>query len=129
MLNGWINLDDGTKQYYENDELNDPPTIEYADGSKAWLQGGKYHRLNKPASIHADGSKFYYINGKLHNAFGPACVYVRGTTISKGLRKDGGDITFTTTAEDEWWYEGERIMVKTLEEFNEVIAAKKAVNG
>ena len=66
----------------------DGPAVEYADGSKLWLQDGKYHRDDGPAIDRADGHKEWWQNGQRHRIDGPAID-----------RADG---------HKEWWQNGQR---------------------
>jgi len=40
------------------------PAVEFANGTKAWYQNGKYHRTDGPAIEYVDGNKYYYLNNK-----------------------------------------------------------------
>jgi len=58
--NYWvISSHSGKKNILHNEGA---PAIEYKDGRKYWLQYGKYHRLDGPASLHLN-EEGYWING------------------------------------------------------------------
>jgi len=70
------------RTYWTNEEglshrLNGP-AIEWANGSKAWYQNGKYHRTDGPAVEYSGGTKSWYQNGKLHRTDGPAIEWADG---------------------------------------------------
>lgn len=65
------------------------PAVEYPDGTQAWMEHDKFHRLGAPAYITGDGSyQSWHENGQNHRLDGPAVV-----------RADGLD---------EWWIRGVR---------------------
>ena len=66
----------GTRRYYNS--VGQPCSIEYADGSKNWLQNGILHRTGGPAIEYANGTKVWYQNGKLHRTDGPAVELADG---------------------------------------------------
>lgn len=58
--------EDGTRGYYNSAgklHRDDGPAIEYANGSKFWLQNGLLHRMDGPAVEWASGCKDWFING------------------------------------------------------------------
>ena len=55
------------------------PAIEWADGSKEWLQNNQLHRENGPAVEHISGAKWWYKDGQLHRENGPAIEYADGS--------------------------------------------------
>jgi hypothetical protein len=77
---------DGNTRHFINGALSradDLPTIEYANGARAWhvenpKRGGfgqpsaVLHREGAPALIREDGRETYYRMGKLHREGGPA---------------------------------------------------------
>jgi len=75
--------DNGTVSWYKEGtdiyHRADGPAIEFADGTKYWLQNGKLHRENGPAIEHIDGAKFWYQNDRLHRVDGPAQEFSDGT--------------------------------------------------
>ena len=72
--------EDRTEWFNEQGQFHreDGPTIEYADGYKAWWINGKLHREDGPAIEYADGYKEWWINGKLHREDGPAIEWANG---------------------------------------------------
>ena len=69
MKNGLIVDNNGTKEWYLNNELHreNGPAIEYAYGTKEWYVHGNLHREDGPAVEWRDGSKEWYIHGKKIN--------------------------------------------------------------
>jgi len=65
-----IDENGNTLYYNEQNELHrlDGPALEYANGSKVWLQNGKWHRLAGPTFEWAIGTKWWYINNNLVGA-------------------------------------------------------------
>ena len=67
----YVTVDDfGTTRWYKEAKCKvlhreNGPAIEYADGTKCWLQNGDLHRINGPAIEYANGTKRWYINGKV----------------------------------------------------------------
>ena len=80
----YVTIDDlGNIRWYKDAKCKvlhreNGPAVEYADGSKLWLQDGKYHRTNGPAIEWASGAKSWYQNDTLHRTDGPAVVYSDG---------------------------------------------------
>ena len=57
-------------------------TVEvYEDGDQIWLQNGKMHRLDGPATIYPDGSETWYKEGKIHRLDGPAAIFSDGRVL------------------------------------------------
>ena len=57
----------GTRRYYNKDNIlhrTNGPAVEYADGTKRWLQDGQYHRIDGPAMEYPTGDNRWFINGK-----------------------------------------------------------------
>ncbi len=81
----------GVVRRYHNGLLHavDQPAVEYPDGTQAWMQHDKFHRIAAPAYIAGDGSyRSWHENGQNHREDGPAVE-----------RADGVD---------EWWLRGVR---------------------
>ena len=70
--------------------------IEWPNGSKSWLQYGKYHRTDGPAIEYANGDKIWYKNGKYHRTDGPAIEYANG---KKYWYIDGNEYSFSEWCE------------------------------
>jgi hypothetical protein len=83
-------------KYWENSKgefhRTDGPTVECANGYKAWYFNDQRHRTDGPAIEDANGDKEWWVNGQLHRIDGPAIEYVDGT--------------------EEYWYKGEQIIEK-----------------
>ena len=57
----------GTRRYYNKDNRlhrTNGPAVEYADGTKRWLQNDQYHRIDGPAMEYPTGDNRWFINGK-----------------------------------------------------------------
>lgn len=50
------------------------PAIIDSNGTKIWMQYGRFHRENLPAVEFSNGHCQYYIYGKLHRINGPAII-------------------------------------------------------
>ena len=81
----YVTVDDfGTTRWYKEAKCKvlhreNGPAIEYADGTKCWLQNGQRHRTDGPADEWADGTTGWYQNGRLHRTDGPAIERADGT--------------------------------------------------
>jgi hypothetical protein len=76
----------------------DGPAIEWAYGTKEWIQNGQRHRLDGPAIEWANGTKEWYQNGQCHRLDGPAIERVDG--------------------DKEYWIRGTDLNEKEIETFN-----------
>lgn len=83
----------------------DGPAIEYADGSKAWLQHSKYHRVGGPAVEKTNGYQAWYWRGRCHRVDGPA------RTLPTGQK--------------EWWINDKRLSEKEIEKLRQTLSARK----
>lgn len=88
----------GTRAWFQNGKRHrlDGPAIEFTDGNRSWWQNDKLHRLDGPAVEFADGYREWYQKGQLHRTDGPA------------IERTNGDC--------EWWINGKQF---TEEEFNQ----------
>lgn len=74
-------LPNGTIEYTnsknELHNINDEPSVVWANGSKFWYKNGKLHRnKDKPAIIiEPDGYQAWYINNKFVKSYGRWMIY------------------------------------------------------
>ena len=91
----------GSLAWYKNDLVHregDKPADINSDGDLLWSKNGYWHRDgDKPARIEATGSLQWCKNGELHRVRGPAVI--------------------TENNNFEWYFKGEKILVKSQEEF------------
>ena len=79
------------------------------DGTKVWILGDKYHRVNAPAVIRTDGYKAWFFEGKFHRVDGPAIENANGDKAwyFKGKKhRVGGPAVENANGDKEWWVEG-----------------------
>jgi hypothetical protein len=76
----WANGDKAWYVFGQRHRDNDLPAIEYAEGTKIWYVSGQMHRDNDlPAYEGANGTKIWYVSGQRHRDNDlPAIVYVYG---------------------------------------------------
>ena len=96
-------------------ELDDLPTIQYADGGKEWynIDIGRLHREGGlPAVEYADGDKEWWVNGVPHREGGlPAIERVNGNGdkewwVNGQRHREGGLPAVEYNGWDEWWVNG-----------------------
>ena len=106
MKNGLIIDQDGTKRWYQDDQLHrlDGPAAEYANGYKVWYQHDQLHRLDGPAIESANGDKRWYQDDRRHRLDGPAVEYANGTKF--------------------WFYRGKEIYCSSQQEFEKLLKLK-----
>ena len=90
------------------------PAVLYTDGSAEYWVNGNIHRLDGPAWSHHFGNirgYAYYVDGQLHRFDGPAFEF-RSCSNSQGRTRV------------EYWLNGDRFNVSSLEEFHGEIARR-----
>jgi len=55
--------------------MKNEPTIIDNSGTKKWLAGGLFHRVDGPALEYEDGEKSWYFHGMRHREDGPAIMW------------------------------------------------------
>ena len=97
----------GTIRYYNDLNQNnreDGPAFENADGDKSWYRNGQRHRDDGPAIEWANGNKYWHRNGQLHREDGPAIEFADG--------------------DKRWFFRDKRIDCETNEEFLKLMKLK-----
>lgn len=92
--------------------MNEESELHVSDnGSKAWYQQCKIHRLNGPAIEMVNGTKAWYQNDELHRTNGPAIEYADGAKAwlqnNKYHREDGAAMEHPN-GDKAWWMNGKR---------------------
>lgn len=53
-----------------------------SDQGEWWIENGRQHRIDGPATIRSNGERYWYQNGRLHREDGPAVDYGNSTRSS-----------------------------------------------
>ena len=62
----------------EEEQRNFTGIVKWRDGTITYLENGKWHREDGPASIWSNGYQSWHFEGLLHNLNGPAIIFPNG---------------------------------------------------